>query len=133
MGIRAYSAPMNAVAQVLAVLLGLTLISVGVLEAFFYRNQRLHGIFLIDPAEYKAVRLWVVNVGVENILVGLACLLGVILLPVNETVGRTLVLAVSVLHLIMGPTLAITEPRLWKSSIAEGGLALLVIVAVLVF
>ena len=124
---------MNAVAQVLAVLQGLTLIGVGTLEAFFYRNQRFHGIFLIQPNEMKAVRLWVVNVGIENILVGLACILGVILLPVDETVGRTLVFAVCALHLIMGPVLVITDRRLWKSGIAEAGLPLLVIIVALAF
>jgi uncharacterized membrane protein len=124
---------MNAVAQVLAVLQALTLIGVGALEAFFYRNQRFYGIFLIKPEDYQAVRLWVVNVGVENILVGLGCLLGVILLPVDETVGRTLILAVSTLHLVMGPTLAITEPKLWRGAVAEGGLGLLVIVTALAF
>ena len=124
---------MNAAAQVLAVLQGLTLIGVGTLEAFFYTNPRFYGMFLIKPEEMKAVRLWTVNVGVENILVGLACLLGVILLPIDETVGRTLIFAVCALHLIMGPVLVITDRRLWKSGIAEAGLPLLVIITALAF
>jgi len=124
---------MNAAAQVLAVLQGLTLIGVGTLEAFFYKNPRFYGMFLIKPDEMKAVRLWVVNVGVENILVGLACILGVILLPIEETVGRTLIFAVCALHIVMGPVLVITDRRLWKSGIAEAGLPILVIVVALAF
>jgi putative membrane protein len=110
----------NAVAQVLSVLVGITLIAVGVLETFFYRNQRFHSIFLISPADYDAVRLWVRNVGVYNMLMGLACLLGVLIVNVgDDTVGRTLILAVCAMHVVLGVTLYLTERRLGVSALGE--------------
>jgi uncharacterized membrane protein len=61
---------MNLIAQILAVLVGVMLIGVGVLEVFFYRDQRFSKIFLIKPQDVDAVRLWTVNVGFYNILMG---------------------------------------------------------------
>jgi putative membrane protein len=120
---------MNAVAQVLAVLVGLTLITVGVLECFFYRNQRFHSIFLVRPADYDAVRLWIVNVGAYNMLMGLTCLLGVAIVNLgDETIGRTLVLAVCAMHVVLGVTLLVTERRLWRNALGEAILPLAVII-----
>jgi putative membrane protein len=119
----------NAVAQVLSVLVGLTLIAVGVLETFFYRNQRFHSIFLIHPSDYDAVRLWTRNVGVYNMLMGLACLLGVLIVNVgDDTVGRTLILSVCAMHVVLGVTLYLTERRLWFSALGESLPPLAVIV-----
>jgi putative membrane protein len=121
----------NAVAQVLSVLVGLTLIAVGVLETFFYRRRRLHPIFLIRPADYDAVRMWVRNVGVYNMLMGLACPLGVLIVNVADpTVGRTLVLAVCAMHVVLGLTLYLTERRLWVSALGESLPPLAVIVLI---
>ncbi len=119
----------NAVAQVLSVLVGLTLIMVGVLETFFYRDQRFHSIFLIRREDYDAVRLWTRNVGVYNMLMGLACLLGVLLVDVgDDTVGRTLILSVCAMHVVLGVSLYLTERRLWFSALGEAVPALAVIV-----
>ena len=119
---------MNAVAQVLAVLVGLTIIGVGTLEAFFFRNQRFHSIFLIKPEDAEAVRLWVVNQGFYNIVWGLGALVGVLLLNVGDPVaGATLVFFVSGAHVIFGIVLGVTEPRLWMSMIAQSLLPLVVI------
>jgi len=121
----------NAVAQVLSVLVGLMLIAVGVLESFFYRNPRFHSIFLIAPRDYDAVRLWVVNVGAYNMLMGLTCLLGVLIVNVgDETVGRTLVLAVCATHVVLGITLLVTQRELWRNAVGEALLPLVTILAV---
>jgi uncharacterized membrane protein len=121
---------MNAVAQVLAVLQGLVLVAVGVLEAFFYRSARFFPIFLIKPYDRTSVRLWVVNVGCYNILMGGMCLLGVVLLYTGDAiVGRTLIFAVSSMHVVLGVVLAVTEPKLWRNAVGEAALALLVLLA----
>lgn len=123
---------MNVVAQVLAVIVGLMLVAVGLLEVFFYRDQRFHRIFLIDPANVAAVRLWTVNVGFYNILMGLGTWVGVVLAntgPVAAGVG--IVWFVCVCHFILGFTLAATEPKLWKSTLGESGLPLATMVALL--
>ena len=120
---------MNAVAQVLAVVEGLVLIAVGMLEAFQYRNPRWYRMFLIDPRDYAAVRLWTVNVGFYNAVMGVGLLVGVVLLWVGDpVVGRTLVYFICAAHVVLGAVLAISEPRLRSSAILQSGLPLLVIV-----
>lgn len=124
---------MNVVAKVLAVLEGIVLIMVGVLESFFFRNPALYSIFLIDPDEYEAVRLWTVNVGWYNIFMGLGVIAGVILASTGRVAaGRAIVLFCCVLHVLLGITLFISEPRLWVSAIGEAGLALAVILAIVI-
>jgi putative membrane protein len=124
---------MNGLATVLALLQALTLVVVGVLEAFRYRDERWYSIFLIRPQDQDAVRLWVVNVGFYNILMGLACVVGVWLARTGEHVeaGRAIVLAVSAMHVVLGLVLLVTEPRLWRNSSGEAGLAAAVVVATL--
>ncbi|WP_411720608.1 DUF1304 family protein [Mycetocola sp.] len=125
---------MNAVAQVLAVLVGITLIAVGVLEAFFYRDQRFHSLFLIKPQDAAAVRLWTMNVGFYNMVFGLAILVGVVILNVGDsTVGRTLVYMVCASHVILGIVLAFVEPKLWRNAVGQALLPSLVIVVALLF
>jgi len=123
---------MNGIAQVLASLQALTLVVVGLLEAFGYRNSRWYPIFLIEPSEQAAVRLWVVNVGFYNVLMGLAIVVGLLLVRatyVDE--GRTLVLTISVLHVLLGLVLLATERRLWRNAAGEAGLAAAVVAATL--
>ncbi|MFB9308416.1 putative membrane protein [Agromyces hippuratus] len=124
---------MNIVAKILAVLEGLTLITVGVLESSFYRNPAFHSIFLIEPDEYDAVQLWVVNVGWYNIFIGLGVIFGVILASTGRVAaGRAIVLFGSAMHVLLGITLLITEPALWANALGEAGLALAVILAIVI-
>jgi|SRR6478672_2472482 len=111
---------MSTVIQVLAVITGITLITVGLLEAFRYTDQRLHPIFLIRPEDTSAVRLWTINVGFYNIVWGLFGISGVVLANAGQvTVGRTIVAMMSIAHAILGVVLIISEPRLWTSGIGQ--------------
>ncbi len=122
---------MNRVAQVLAVLEALTLITIGVLESFFYRTPELYPIFLIEPDDYDAVALWTRNVGVYNMLMGAAIIVGVVLVHrAQVAAGRAIVLTISAMHLVLGVSLVVTAPELWLSAIFEFGLALAVILAI---
>ena len=123
---------MSGLAQALALLQAVVLIAVGVLEAFRYRDPRWHRIFLIEPGDHRAVRLWVVNVGFYNILMGLACAVGVVLARGDQVAaGRAIVLAISVMHVLLGGVLLVTQPKLWQNSAGEAGLAAAVVVATL--
>jgi uncharacterized membrane protein len=123
---------MNATAQVLAGLVGLMLIVVGVLETFFYRDPRFRGIFLIEPKDAAAVRLWTVNVGWYNMLMGVGVFVALVLVnTASVDAGRAIVWFVCACHLVLGVTLVVTEPRLWKSTIGESGLSLATMVALL--
>jgi uncharacterized membrane protein len=120
---------MNWIAQVLAVLVGVIVFTVGVLEAFQFRNPRFHSIFLIRPEDYDAVRLWVTNVGFYNIVMGLGIFGGVVILNTgNVTVGATLVLFGCAANVILGAVLAITEPKLVGNALGQAILPLLAIV-----
>lgn len=124
---------MNPVAQVLAVLEALTLIAVGVLESFFFRSPELYAIFLIEPDEYDAVALWTRNVGVYNMLMGIAVVVGVVLVHRSQVAaGRAIVLTICAMHVVLGISLVITAPELWLSAVFEFGLALAVILAIVI-
>lgn len=111
---------MGTIAQVLAVITGIVLIVVGLLEAFRYKDQRLYPIFLIKPEDTSAVRLWTVNLGFYNIEWGLIGIIGVVLVNSGQvTVGRTMVALMCIAHAILGGVLVISEPRLWLSAIGE--------------
>ena len=103
---------MNKVAQVLAALEALTLLAVGVMEAFFYRSPELYAIFLIEPGEYDAVRLWTVNVGFYNIFMALGLIVALVFVNTGRVAaGRTIVLYTSALHVLLGFTLVVSEPH----------------------
>jgi putative membrane protein len=124
---------MNTVAQILAVLLGVMLIGVGILESFLYANPRLFPIFRIRPEDRRAVRLWTVNQGFYNMVFGVGAILGVILVNTGqETVGRTLVLFTAASHVILGIVLVVSEPKLWLSGVGQAGVAAAVLIATLV-
>ena len=74
------------------------------MEAFFYRSPELYAIFLIEPGEYDAVRLWTVNVGFYNMLMGLGLIVGVVLREHRSQVvaGRAIVLYHTAMHVVLG-------------------------------
>src|SRR5512134_1435858 len=114
------NARMNRAAQVLAALEALTLIVIGVLESFFYRTPELYAIFLIEPDEYDAVALWTRNVGVYNMLMGAAIIVGVVLVHrAQVAAGRAIVLTISAMHLVLGVSLVVSAPELWLSAVFE--------------
>jgi putative membrane protein len=111
---------MNAVTQIVAVFMGVTLVVVFVLESFFYRRPELHSIFLIEPGQEATVRLWVVNQGFYNLFFGLAALTGVALARFGQAdAGTALVVFTSLSMAVSGVVLFVTERRLWRSSIAQ--------------
>jgi uncharacterized membrane protein len=124
---------MNAVAQVLAIIEGLLLISIGVLEAFFYRDQRFYRMFRIRPEHYRAVRHWTVNVGFYNIVYGLSFFATVVInYTVDETAARTLLVVLGVGQVILGAVLWVSEPKLWRASIGQMAVPAAVVIAALV-
>jgi putative membrane protein len=111
---------MNLVTQVAAVVMGVALVVVFVLESFLYRHRKLHSIFLIEPGQEATVRLWVVNQGFYNLFFGLAALIGVALARSGqEGAGTALVVFTSLSMAVSGVVLFVTERRLWRSSIAQ--------------
>ncbi|TNB70852.1 DUF1304 domain-containing protein [Arthrobacter sp. BB-1] len=111
---------MGTLEQVLAIITGIVLITVGLLEAFRYKDQRLHPIFLIKPGDTSAVRMWTFNLGFYNIIWGIFGIAGVVLVNSGEViVGRTMVALMCIAHAILGMILVISERRLWLSGIGQ--------------
>ncbi len=111
---------MNVVAQVAAIATGLSLVTVFVLESFLFRRRELYPIFLIEPGEEAAVRLWTVNQGFYNLCFGIAALGGVALVDLGyETVGQTLVVFTAASMIVLGLVLYFSEHRLWLSAIGQ--------------
>jgi putative membrane protein len=123
---------MTGLIQVLGVVFGVVLILVGILESFFFRDQRLHRLFLIKPQDMDAVRMWTFNLGFYNMIWGVGAIVGAIMLAGPEpAAGRTLLLFTCLGHVLLGAILVLSERRLWASAIAEALLP--AVVAVLLF
>jgi putative membrane protein len=110
----------NAFAQVLTILVGLTLVVVGILESFFFRRPELYPIFLIRPQDVAAVRLWTINQGFYNLCFAAAAIGGIVILHLGDpAVGRTLVLFTCASMVFLGGVLLVSERRLWRSAIGQ--------------
>jgi len=119
-------------AQVVAVAMGCCLVVVFVLESFLFRRPELYPLFLIEPADTRAVRMWAVNQGFYNLCFAAAALTGVVLLHTGDaTVGRTLVLFASASMAVLGVVLFVSERRLWASALAQAVPGAVVLVAAL--
>lgn len=111
---------MTTLEYVLAAVIAAVLTIVGLLEAFRYRDPRLHPIFLIEPGDRDAVRLWTVNVGFYNITMAAGLATGLFLVSRGYlTEGRTLVLFVAAAHVFLGAVLLVSERRLWASALGQ--------------
>lgn len=124
---------MTGLVQVLGIILGILLILVGILESFFFRNQRFYRLFLIKPEDTETVRMWVFNLGFYNMIWGVGAIIGAVLLTGQEpAAGKALLLFASLGHVLLGLILVLSERRLWASAIAEALLPAVIAVLLLV-
>lgn len=123
---------MTGLIQVLGVIFGIVLIAVGILESFFFRDQRFYRLFLIRPEDVAAVRMWTFNLGFYNMIWGVGAIIGALMLTGAEpAAGRTLLLFTAVGHVLLGIILVLSERRLWASAIAEALLPAVIVVLLL--
>jgi putative membrane protein len=119
---------MSGTVQVLAGLFAVTLGIVGLLEITQYRNPRFYSIFVIEPGDYDAVRMWAINVGAYNLAFAAGICLGLTLYHQGYPgEGRGLVLFLVGAHLALGLVLVATERRLWLSAIGQAGIPAMVL------
>jgi uncharacterized membrane protein len=127
---------MNLVTQIAAGLYAVILVVIGVLEIFFHANQRFHSLFLVERGDERAVRMWAMNVGAYNIVTAIAIAVGLWLVDAASGdahgAGIGIVIAALGAHVLLGPWLAVTEPRLWKSAVGQATLPLIGLVAFIV-
>ncbi|HSN35422.1 MAG TPA: DUF1304 family protein [Arthrobacter sp.] len=123
---------MTGLIQVLGVIFGVVLMLVGILESFFFRNQRFYRLFLIKPEDMDAVRMWTFNLGFYNMIWGVGAIAGSFLLAGPEpAAGRALLLFTCLGHVLLGIILVLSERRLWASGIAESLLPAVIVVLLL--
>lgn len=119
---------MSGVVQVLAGLFAVALAVIGLLEITQYRNPRFYSIFVIEPGTYDAVRMWAVNVGAYNLAFATGIGLGLALFHQGYLEeGSALVLFLVGAHVALGLVLVASEPRLWRSAIAQAGVPAVVL------
>jgi putative membrane protein len=119
---------MSGTVQVLAGIYAVVLVVIGLLEITQYRNPRFYSIFVIEPGNYDAVRMWAVCVGAFNLTFATGIGLGLALFHQGYPgEGRGLVLFLVGAHLALGLVLVAVEHRLWRSAIGEAGIPALVL------
>jgi putative membrane protein len=112
---------MSTAAQILAILIAVTLASVWVMESFLYRHPKLYPLFLTRREDLDAVRLWTVNMGWYNLSTALALVVGVVLVHNGRLEGgQALVTFTAAQHVAMAVVLVATERRLWFNALLEG-------------
>ena len=94
---------MSGTVQVLAGIYAVVLVVVGLLEITQYRNPRFYSIFVIEPDNYDAVRMWAICVGAFNLTFATGIGLGLALFHQGYPgEGRGLVLFLVGAHLALG-------------------------------
>jgi uncharacterized membrane protein len=112
---------MSTATQVLAIAIAVMLVSVFVMESFLYRHPRLYPLFLTNPRDFDAVRLWTVNLGFYNLTTAIALFAGV-LLASNDHVaqGQALVVFTAAQHTFLAVVLVVSQRKLWFNALLEG-------------
>jgi hypothetical protein len=119
---------MSTTVQVLAVVIGVMLTVVWVMEAFLYRHPKLYPLFLTKPDDLDAVRMWTINVGFYNLTCAVAMFAGVVLVRTDHVPqGEALIVFTAAQHAFLALVLVATQPKLWFNSILEGGLTAVVL------
>ena len=102
---------MIAVGWIFALLAATIHIVVFVWEAFLIGRPSVHqGIFGVPARDVPAVRLWAFGVGFYNLFLACGMIIGVVAwMSGNETVGRTLVIYISVFMVLGGVVLFVSD------------------------
>lgn len=111
---------MSVLVDVFALIAALIHIVVGALESFFYDRPAIRAFLTGSTADAPEVRLWRFFVGIYNMFLGLGLVAGVIALHTgHETVGRTLIVYLSVFMVASGIVFLLTTPRLWRGALGQ--------------
>lgn len=105
---------MTGVVWAFALLAAVVHVLVFVAEAFLIERPAVHqGIFLIPTSDVPAIRLWAFGVGFYNLSLALGMVAGVVSWASgHETVGRTLIVYISLFMLFGGALVLLVADRL---------------------
>lgn len=119
---------MSATVQVLAVLYGVALVLVWVMESFLWRDPRFFRLLRIAPEDHDAVRLWTVSVGYYNLTCAVALFIGVWLLNRgHEEAGEALVLFTATQHGFLAVVMLVVDQRMWLNSVMEATIPVVIL------
>jgi uncharacterized membrane protein len=112
---------MSTAAQVLAGFIAVVLTVVFVMEAFLYRHPKLYPMFLTEPGDLDAVRMWTINVGWYNLTTAIALVAGIVLVQTDHVAqGQALVVFTAAQHTFLAVVLVVSQRKLWLNSLMEG-------------
>ncbi|SKB82565.1 Protein of unknown function [Arthrobacter sp. 49Tsu3.1M3] len=122
---------MTGLIQVLGVVFGVLLTTVGIVESFLMRSQRRERLFLID-SEAERARLWTFNLGFYNVIWGIGAVAGALMLAGPDAMaGQAVLLITCVGHMGLSLVMFFSERRLWRLAVAEGFLPLTITILLL--
>jgi putative membrane protein len=123
---------MNLLSQIFASATAAALIGVGILEIFFHGDRRFYSLFLIEPQDVRAVRMWAMNIGAYNISFALGIVAGLWMVNfANQDAGAAIVIFCCAAQVALGIWLWITERRLLGSAIGQASLPAIAVVCYL--
>jgi putative membrane protein len=121
---------MNVLSQIFAAVTAVALLGVGILEIFFHSDRRFHSLFLIEPDDVRAVRMWAMNIGAYNITFALGIAAGLWMINFGDvSAGTAIVLFCCAAQVVLGIWLWVTERRLLVSAIGQASLPAIVLVS----
>ncbi|TWD74841.1 uncharacterized protein DUF1304 [Kribbella amoyensis] len=124
---------MGTTEQVLAIVIGLILVAVCVLELFFYDRPQFFPLFLIRSEDKDAVRLWRISIAFYNLTTAVALFVGAYLLGTSSSdAGTALIVFTACQHVFLAIVMLITQPKLWLNSVMEASPNLLLLGVALV-
>ena len=105
-----YISPMNAAAQIFAVLAALIHIAVFPLESFFMHRPGAQKFLSTPPQNVPAVMMWAIPTGFRNLLIGLGVIAGVLAVNLGYVVvGYTLVVYCCANMVLGGSTMLLAD------------------------
>jgi putative membrane protein len=121
---------MNLVTQIFAIVAALFHIATFVMESVLFGRPAVQRILVGRAEPAPGVRLWAFNQGFYNLFLAAGPVAGVIAAGMgHESIGRALVVYSCAFMAACGVILFISNPKLWRGTVAQSGPPLIALVA----
>jgi putative membrane protein len=121
---------MNLVTQIFAIVAALFHVATFVMESVLFGRPAVQRILVGRAEPAPGVRLWAFNQGFYNLFLAAGPVAGVIAAGMgHESIGRALVVYSCAFMAACGVILFISNPKLWRGTVAQSGPPLIALVA----
>jgi putative membrane protein len=121
---------MNLMTQIFAIVAALFHVGTFVMESVLFGRPAVQRILVGRAEPAPGVRLWAFNQGFYNLFLAAGPVAGVIAAGMgHESVGRALVVYSCAFMAACGVILFISNPKLWRGTVAQSGPPLIALVA----